>query len=131
MILLAALSMSERRCCGIISRYFSAFISPYYVALEPLQMVTSGHAAPGDVEPSIVSRAFISIKLWLLVIHKSSMVDQTAGTSAQEESSTQGCNMVWNELWPPFEAVVVNLLQTNTATNSLVSKDLTLHFARY
>ena len=129
MVLLAALSIADGRCCVMLFHYFAAFISPYYIALEPLQTTSSDYTPRGDAEPSIVSRAFISIKLWLLVAHKSSSYNHGTGSSAQEELSTQGCNMIWNELWPPFEAVVVNLLQTNTATNSLVSSNVTSHTA--
>lgn len=123
MILLSALSMNDSRCCVMLLPYFSVFVPPYYISLEPLQLMTLEHATMGDLEPSIISRAFISIKLWLLAVFKSSTADQAKASIVPEEARTQaqGCSMVWNDLWPPFEAVVVNLLQANIATNSLVS----------
>ena len=39
----------------------------------------------------------------------------------QEDLDIKGCRMVWNELWPPFETVVLNLHHNNLAANSLVS----------
>ncbi|KIP09568.1 hypothetical protein PHLGIDRAFT_67270 [Phlebiopsis gigantea 11061_1 CR5-6] len=121
MILLASLSVNDSKSCVILLRYFSAFSTAYYASLEPLQATAFDN--PGlasDIEPSIISRAYISLKLWLLVVHKSATFDEGTGASSQEDLSIQGCRMVWNELWPPFESVVLNLHQNNVAANSLL-----------
>ena len=70
--------------------------------------------ALSDIESSVISRAYISMKLWLLSVQRA-----VAGGSGPR-TLIQGCQMIWNELWPPFECVVISLLQSNSAANSLV-----------
>lgn len=109
----------------MLFRYFPSFVLPYYGSLEPLQAMTSEHHTAAGLEPNIISRAFISIKLWLLVAQKSSTIEDSAyGT--HDGMVTDKSNMVWNELWPPFETAVGNLLDSTTATNYLVSLTLTV-----
>ena len=106
----------------MLIRHFPAFVTSYFVSLEPLQIVSSDQIALGDVEPSIVSRAYISMKLWLLAGHSSSRIALGRDMDIQVDSNIHGRRMVWNELWPPFETVVLNLHHSNSAANSVVSK---------
>jgi hypothetical protein len=60
-----------------------------------------------------INRAYIAIKLWLLVIHN---FDVAAAEEMGEEvweidfekSGDNFARMIWNELWPPFERVVTS-----------------------
>lgn len=54
-----------------------------------------------------ISRAYASIKLWLLLTQKVS--NGSEENLKQQKSSDEGdsSRKVWNELWPPFESVVV------------------------
>lgn len=105
--------------------YFPAFVQPYYSSLEYLQAITSDHQAFGDMEPSNISRAYLSMKLWLLVVQKTyaSALSPAVDGDGQSRMNTQRVRMIWNELWPPFESVVINLHENTTAANSLVCFD--------
>ena len=122
-MLLAGLSLENSQCSMVLLRHFPAFVSTYYAALEPLQSTVSDNLALSDTESNVLSRAYISLKLWLLLVQKSPRANENEGRIT--ESSTyivvQGYRMVWNELWPPFEAVVMGMLHNNNAANSLVS----------
>lgn len=121
MIVLATLSVNGSQSPSLLLRYFHAFVLSYYNSLEPLQAI-SEHQGLGEVESSHISRAYIAIKLWLLIVLKS--LSSGPGTPREEETdiaSLHQCRTVWNELWPPFEAVVINLLHAHGAANSLVS----------
>ncbi|EKM55576.1 uncharacterized protein PHACADRAFT_256290 [Phanerochaete carnosa HHB-10118-sp] len=119
-IVLAGLSVNGSQSPSLLLRYFHAFVLPYYTSLEPLQAI-SEHQGLGDVESNQISRAYIAIKLWLLVVLR--LLGSGLGTSSEESTdiaSLHQCRMVWNELWPPFEAVVINLLHVHGAANSLL-----------
>lgn len=46
---------------------------------------------------SDINHAYIAIKLWLLLAQRKSQTDNGGNATAL---------MVWNELWPPFEAMI-------------------------
>lgn len=58
-----------------------------------------------------INRAYIAIKLWLLVIHNFDVVAaEGMGEESREIEFERGSDsfarMIWNELWPPFERIV-------------------------
>lgn len=120
-IVLAALSLNGSQCPSLLLRYFHAFIVSYYNSLEPLQAVASEYLGLGDVESSHISRAYIAIKLWLIAVLRSLTSSPGAPSEGSDVANLNQCRTVWNELWPPFEAVVTNLLHTNGAANALVN----------
>ncbi|KAJ7109404.1 hypothetical protein C8R44DRAFT_286771 [Mycena epipterygia] len=71
---------------------------------------TTHHGVLGAYTQSAVSpattdinQAYIAIKLWLLLAQKKSSADDLGNATAL---------MVWNELWPPFEAMI-SILETD------------------
>lgn len=65
-----------------------------------------------------VNHAYIAIKLWLLLAQKKSSADDLGNATAL---------MVWNELWPPFEAMI-SILETDFQLGmSMVGICLTKH----
>ena len=64
-----------------------------------------------------INRAYVSIKLWLLLVHMSESVQ--AGVVEGGVVSDNSAKMVWNELWPSFETIVLSL--ENDALNGSVS----------
>jgi hypothetical protein len=125
MIVLAALSMDNMFSCSSLLPCFPVFVQAYYAALDSLQPGVSEIQGLGDIDFNSISRAYISLKLWLLLAQKSSPIDgiEDSPNGPNAHALIRGCRMVWNELWPPFEGVVISLLQTNSAANSLVSSD--------
>ena len=122
MILLAALSLPSNRCLPLILAHFHAFSFSYYTSLDPRLFMAAEQQGSGDVDISNISRACVSIKLWLLVIQKAAQPSELdTGGSRREHLEISGTEMVWNELWPPFEAIVNVLSRDGSAANSLVS----------
>lgn len=64
-----------------------------------------------------INRAYVSIRLWLLLVHMFETVQTGAvGGGMVHENSAK---MIWNELWPSFETIVLSL--ENDALNGSVS----------
>lgn len=55
-----------------------------------------------------INRAYVAIKLWLLVIQTADVAQ--GDTSDMETDFGNGSDnfakLIWNELWPPFERIV-------------------------
>ncbi|KAI0797914.1 hypothetical protein C8Q75DRAFT_845203 [Abortiporus biennis] len=107
-IMLAALSSPSNKAAKILFNHFHAFSLSYSKSLSSYQL---SECESQDLVHADISRAYASIKLWLLLSRKAAMhnpfddVQQTSSYS--DESSTS--RRVWNELWPPFETVVISL----------------------
>ena len=64
-----------------------------------------------------INRAYVSIKLWLLLVRMFDSVQAgVVGGGVVHENSAK---MIWNELWPSFETIVLSL--ENDALNGSVS----------
>lgn len=68
---------------------------------------------PPDVSAADVNRAYIAIKLWLLLARKcfeestvSQIENSAVFTKVDNVDEDINTRMVWNELWPPFEKLV-------------------------
>ena len=60
-----------------------------------------------DRAHSDISYAYASIKLWLLLARKAAREHPGVdATGALQDGEGLAAKMVWNELWPPFEAVI-------------------------
>lgn len=70
-----------------------------------------------DLGAADINRAYVSIKLWLLLVHmfESVQTGVVEGGMVHENST----KMIWNELWPSFETIVLSL--ENDALNGSVS----------
>lgn len=64
-----------------------------------------------------INRAYVSIRLWLLLVRMFDIVQTgvVEGGMVRENSA----KMIWNELWPSFETIVLSL--ENDALNGSVS----------
>ena len=70
-----------------------------------------------DMGAADINRAYVSIRLWLLTVHMFETVQAgvVEGGMVRENSA----KMIWNELWPSFETIVLSL--ENDALNGSVS----------
>lgn len=70
-----------------------------------------------DMGAADLNRAYVSIRLWLLLVHmfETNQAGVVEGGMVRENSA----KMLWNELWPPFETIVLSL--ENDALNGSVS----------
>ena len=70
-----------------------------------------------DMGAADINRAYVSIKLWLLLVHmfESAQAGVAEGGVVDENSA----KMIWNELWPSFETIVISL--ENDVLNGSVS----------
>ena len=60
-----------------------------------------------DMGAADINRAYVSIKLWLLLVYMFESVQTgVVGGGMVHENSTK---MIWNELWPSFETIVLSL----------------------
>jgi hypothetical protein len=64
-----------------------------------------------------INRAYVSIRLWLLLVHMFEAVQ--TGVVEGEMVPENSAKMVWNELWPSFETIVLSL--ENDALNGSIS----------
>lgn len=104
LVVLAALTSTSTRSARILLDYFQSFSFSYCQRLAAYQQSEYGSQ---DVAHMDISRAYASIKLWLLLTQKVS--NGSEENLKQQKSSDEGdsSRKVWNELWPPFESVVV------------------------
>lgn len=78
-----------------------------------LYTATLRFATPGsqyDQSALAVNHAFASVKLWLLLARK---CHQATHYNRRNEESDKAERQVWNELWPPFERLLVQTLDPN------------------
>ena len=117
LVVLAALAEKTNRPARILLDYFQPFSQAYSASLSAYQY---SEYASQDVAHVDISRAYASIKLWLLLSQKAAMVSEDDTINAQIQRDEGDCSkMVWNDLWPPFESVVV-AVETD-AQNGLIS----------
>ena len=68
-------------------------------------------ANPHDSAVADINRAYVAIKLWLLLVQASDPVtvnakDMEGWEFDFEKGSDKSAKMIWNELWPAFETIV-------------------------
>ncbi|TBU65728.1 hypothetical protein BD310DRAFT_803111 [Dichomitus squalens] len=106
---LAALSRSSGASAALLFEHFSTFTLAYTTSLLPYQtvhMLDSPEAQ--DRAHADISTAYASIKLWLLLARKAASGHPSHDASGTlQDGEGLAAKMVWNELWPPFEMVVV------------------------
>lgn len=122
-LLIGALSRPDGAAALLMFQHFTAFTLAYNTALNQYQ--SPAHIASSDAQDRAhgdISYAYASIKLWLLLARKAAAerppLDASGGLQDGEALAAQ---MVWNELWPPFEHVVAAFEADVHAGNSSVS----------
>lgn len=95
--------------------HFRTFSRAYYAALSGT-----------DLD---ISRPYIAVKLWLLLARQSARPNEDDFNSSGEYIDLENTSvmMIWNELWPPFEAVVCALEQ-HGATSSLMVRSEPMYY---
>lgn len=110
-MLLAAVRCGEQ-CCKLLLAHFRTYTRVYYATFNR-----------ADVD---ISRAYVAVKLWLLLARQSALSDEgdfnTTGKYIDRETTT--ALTIWNELWPPLEAVASTLEQDAIAANMTVRRVL-------
>lgn len=74
-----------------------------------------------------INRAYVAIKLWLLVIQTSDTVQGDARDVEInfDKESDNFAKLIWNELWPPFERIVTSFEADAINGNAPVSFNAT------
>ena len=80
-----------------------------------------------DIGAADINRAYVSIKLWLLLVYMFETVQ--AGVVEGGMVHENSAKMVWNELWPSFETIVISL--ENDALNGSVSVGRGSHLEQF
>lgn len=83
----------------LLPHFMVAYVSLLRAAISG---VLNESAAPS------VNHAFASVKLWMLIARKTCMEDTMDEVGALSSDNAE--RMVWNELWPPFERLLVQSL---------------------
>ncbi|KAM6500500.1 hypothetical protein JOM56_003514 [Amanita muscaria] len=95
---IAALQYPDKnQAASILFSYLGMFSDIQFLALRPYIHTDPAHWDPAT--PSI-NHAYIAIKLWLLLAGRT-----VAGSTEDELATTR----VWNELWPPFETLALDV----------------------
>ena len=127
LVLLAALSSNSTAAAATLFDYFQGFVYVYQRTLSVHQH--SNCEGLQDVVHADVSRAYASIKLWMLLGRKASAIQEVSilpgNVVAQDRESTLN-RKIWNELWPPFEAVLTTIENDAQAESHLVMCTKTL-----
>lgn len=120
MLALAALSNTGPVTAANLFHSLRSFSLSFATSLRPLAVI-SIHAPPEEYTSNL-NQAYAAIKLWLLLCRKMhdpvshttshEAADLTAmgrrGSAAGDESDeTRAERRVWNELWPPFENMLL------------------------
>ncbi|TFK89146.1 hypothetical protein K466DRAFT_545801 [Polyporus arcularius HHB13444] len=105
---LAALSRPSGTSAAMLFEHFSTFSLAYNLSIsqyQSVQMLDNSEAQ--DRAHADISYAYAAIKLWLLLARKASIGHSGVdATGALQDAEGIAAKMVWNELWPPFEAVI-------------------------
>ncbi|KAF7363482.1 hypothetical protein MSAN_01004100 [Mycena sanguinolenta] len=94
-VLAALLDSSSNQQIAPIFDLLSAFSMAHHAVLRAYTQ--QGAIGSLDSATTDINHAYIAIKLWLLLAQKKSQTDNGGNATAL---------MVWNELWPPFEAMI-------------------------
>lgn len=97
-VVLAALLDPEERWVTMMYMQLGTFAGIYQSLLRTYSVADNSP----DTATTDVNHAYVAMKAWLLLAHKKARID---GAGNELELG------VWNELWPPFEALV-NLFET-------------------
>ncbi|KAJ3559109.1 hypothetical protein NM688_g537 [Phlebia brevispora] len=120
-MLLGALSMDNSRCASLLLQNLQEFSRAYYMSLNPGTPAAPDYQALQDVD---ISRAYIAIKLWLILARKVAQGQSddfdTSGFMDREDLEDRNARSIWNQLWPPFEAALTALEHDGFATSSLM-----------
>lgn len=125
-LLIGALSRPDGAAATLMFKHFTAFTLAYSTSLNHYHSsaVVTGTDAVQDRAHGDISYAYASIKLWLLLARKA--VPERPATDAAsglQDAETLAAQMVWNELWPPFENVVSVFEAEVRAGNNSVSRN--------
>ncbi|KAJ6502509.1 hypothetical protein C8R45DRAFT_976826 [Mycena sanguinolenta] len=94
-VLAALLDNSGNQQITPIFDLLSAFSMAHHAVLRAYTQ--QGAIGSLDSATTDINHAYIAIKLWLLLAQRKSQTDNGGNATAL---------MVWNELWPPFEAMI-------------------------
>lgn len=113
-LLSVALKTKSVVAAKVLFSQFSLFVRCFQLSLRHHMQQSLGTQDMGAAD---INRAYVSIKLWLLLIHmfESIQAGMVEGGVVHQNSA----KMVWNELWPTFETIVLSL--ENDALNGSVS----------
>ncbi|KAG1753463.1 hypothetical protein EDB19DRAFT_1903124 [Suillus lakei] len=106
-LLLGVLSDSSDTHIRVLLPQLNVFTAAYYKCLGAY--VLEG-TAPSESAVADVEHAFIALKLWLL------LAQMPLANPTRESPSVK---VIWNELWPPFEALV-NLFKADSVPEDLL-----------
>lgn len=115
---LAALASPKPSLTSLLCRQFSTFTLVYCTSLNAHRQIAMDVDSQ-DVAHEELNSAYVSIKLWFLLSRKA---DARSTEMSRKEDLTD--NMIWNELWPPFESVVF-ALRPDAKTGSLSVRMIT------
>lgn len=89
---------------------FPNFVAVFASSLRlPLSGVLNDSAALS------VNHAFASVKLWILLVRRSCSDMESSAITAHPVESDDAERMVWNELWPPFERLLIQSLSNRSS----------------
>lgn len=113
-LLSTALNTKSVVTAKVLFSQFSFFVRCFQLSLRHHMQQSLGRQDMGAAD---INRAYVSIKLWLLLVYMfDSVQTRVVEGGIVHESSAK---MIWNELWPSFETIVLSL--ENDALNGSVS----------
>lgn len=113
-LLSVALKTKSVVTAKVLFSQFSLFVRCFQLSLRHHMQQSLGSQDMGAAD---INRAYVSIKLWLLLVRMFDSVQAgVVGGGVVHENSAK---MIWNELWPSFETIVLSL--ENDALNGSVS----------
>lgn len=110
-LLLEALQRSTFE--NVLAQLFAqlqSFSAAYYASLQASH---SHFSSFHDVLAFDINHAYIAIKLWLLLslrVSGKGLNENEGGSSSESEyqfSEDRNASLVWNELWPAFESLIL------------------------
>ncbi|GJJ12125.1 hypothetical protein Clacol_006366 [Clathrus columnatus] len=107
LVTLASLEQSDSTAGQKLFKLLPTFS---YLYAATLRFASSG--SQYDHSALAVNHAFASVKLWLLLARK---CHQARNLARRSEESDKAERQVWNELWPPFERLLVQTLENPNA----------------
>jgi hypothetical protein len=113
-LLLAALNdPGSKTVTSLLLDHFSIFSLTYGTMIQPRPTTTNTSSLASDVK-----HAYISIKLWLLLLEHSMLCDASKGNDDEHSSIAL---RIWSECWPPLEAFASYVTMFNDGTVALRS----------
>jgi hypothetical protein len=120
---LALATLETPRFAPALLAYVPSFSVSYANALRMLegQDAALGASSAATAAASALSNAYAAIKLWMLLADRYRPLESSQRVPTPDNGDQQNntIRQVWNEVWPPFENVILSSIMSTESVSHL------------